>query len=242
MLRKRYQALLLKYLKEMINKNINSDDPDPDLQVFSDPMVMKSFFDDLLAEYTKGFFVWVSKERLTLKPTIGYIGRYTKRPPISEVRLTGYSGKYVAFTFKDKRTKNGIQTSVKTTLQLRTHEFIRRLIRHIPPHYFNVIRHYGIIASRVKTKYKKITDKLCGRASGVKKFKNWQQRQAEYRNGQNPLVCTICQRAMEFVKDHRPFRLSYVKKMFKNAYPYNATYFLDPLKSKVIIFYPIPKR
>jgi len=218
MLRKRYQALLIKYLKEMINKNIRSDKPDPDLKVFAEPSVMKSFVDDLITQYNKGFFVWVSEKRQMLKPTIAYIGRYARRPPISEVRISGYDGDNVAFTFTDKTTKNGKNLSYKTTWQLKTFEFIKRLIRHIPPHYFNVIRHYGIIASRVKRKYKKITDKLLGRAYGVKKFKNWQQRQTEYHNGQNPMICKVCQSLMEFIVVHRPFRFSTVKKAFKERY------------------------
>ncbi len=216
MLRKRYQALLIKYLKEMITKNIKSDEPDPDLQVFSAPEVMKKFFDDLKKEYKKGFFVWVSQERLLLKPTIKYIGRYARRPPISEVRITGYDGENVAFNFTEKTTQSGKNVSYKTTWQLPTFEFIARLIRHIPPHYFNVIRHYGIIASRVKTAYKKITDKLLGAASAIKKFRNWRERQAQLR-GQDPMICKICQRTMKLVKEYRP-RLSTIRKEFQEAF------------------------
>ena len=62
MLRKRYRSLLIKDLKERIRKEPSSDTPDPDLMVFSEPSAMKGFFDDL-------------------NPTIGYIGRYARRPP-----------------------------------------------------------------------------------------------------------------------------------------------------------------
>jgi hypothetical protein len=163
MLHKRYQALLIEHLKKRITKNINSDNPDEDLLIFSNPDVLKTFFDDLKNEYSKGFYVNVSEERKDLKATVGYIGRYARRPPISEVRIKDYTGDYITFEYKDYYA-NG----AKTLYTLKSFDFIEKLIRHIPPHYFNVIRHYGIIASRVKSKYKKLTNNLLGILKGIK--------------------------------------------------------------------------
>ncbi|MCP4491274.1 MAG: transposase [Gammaproteobacteria bacterium] len=87
MLRIRYQALLIEHLKKAINNNITSSEPDQDLLVFSEQSVFKSFFDDLKKEYKKGFFVHVTEERQDLQLTAGYIGRYARRPPISELRI-----------------------------------------------------------------------------------------------------------------------------------------------------------
>jgi hypothetical protein len=213
MLHKRFQSCLIKHLKKHIQKNINSDNPDNDLRVFSHPGVMESFFDDLKKQYKKGFFVHISKERQDLKPTMGYIGRYARRPPLSEVRIKNYTGDYVTFEYKDYNCQGS-----KVLHTLKTFEFIKKLIRHIPPHYFNVIRHYGLIASRVKSKYKKITDKLLGSAKDVKKNKNWRERQTEYR-GENPLLCKICKRVMKFVSHHIPVPLFFVKRQFQSALP-----------------------
>lgn len=154
-LQKRYQALLINHLKEWIRKDNQSDHPDPDLLVFSNPSATKAFFDDLKKEYTNGFFVHVTEERKDLKLTAAYVGRYARRPPLSEIRIKDYTGDMVTFEFKDYRNEGS-----KVRYTLKTFEFIRKLVRHIPPHYFNVIRHYGLVASRVKTLYKKITDKL----------------------------------------------------------------------------------
>ena len=158
--------LLIKDLKKAIKNNIKSSEPDQDLLVFSDPAVMKSFFDDLKKEYQNGFFVHVTEERQDLELTVGYIGRYARRPPISEIRIKNYTGEYVTFEFKDYRNNES-----KILYTLKTIEFIRKLIRHIPPHYFNVIRHYGLMASRVKSKYKEITDILLATPPTVKKPK-----------------------------------------------------------------------
>lgn len=212
MLQKRYQALLIRHLKEHIQYNINSDNPDPDLKVFSDPAVMAPFFGDLRKEYQNGFFVHITKERKDLKLTAAYVGRYARRPPLSELRIKGYTGEMVTFEFKDYR-----DSGRKSRYTLKTIEFIRKLVRHIPPHYFNVIRHYGLLASRVKTTYKKITDKLLGKAANVTAAQNWQERQTAYR-GNDPLLCSLCQRAMVFVSAYLPNPLQRVKTKLQSAF------------------------
>jgi hypothetical protein len=211
-LHKRYQALLIKHLKEHIRKNINSSTPDPDLKVFSDPSVMIKFFDSLINEYKDGFFVHITEERTDLKPTVGYIGRYARRPPLSEIRIKDYTGEFVTFEYKDYRNN---ESTVKYTLK--TLEFIRILIRHIPPHYFNVIRHYGLLASRVKTKYKEITDKLLRKASDVKPAQKWRERQSAFR-GNDPLLCRICQRVMVFVSAYIPKPLRMIRMEFQATF------------------------
>ena len=213
MLHKRYQYLLIEHLKKQVSDNIQSDDPDKDLNVFSDPSVMKAFFDDLKQEYEKGFYVHVTKERQDLKQTVGYIGRYARRPPLSEMRIKSYTGDYVSFEFKDYRGNGS-----KVIRTLRTFDFIKKLVRHIPPHYFNVIRHYGIMASRVKGTFKKLIDKLLGEASGVEAAKNWQERQTDY-YGKDPLRCRICNKVMKFVMAHQPHSLSAIKAEMERVFP-----------------------
>ena len=61
-------------------------------------------------------------------------------PPLSEVRIKDYTGEMVTFEYKDYRN---FGSKVRHTLK--TQEFIKRLIRHIPPRYFNMIRHYGLL-------------------------------------------------------------------------------------------------
>ena len=213
MLHKRYQSLLINHLKAMILKNIKSNNPDPDLIPFSDPDTMQHFFDDLKQEYKNGFYVNASDDRKDLKPTMGYIGRYARRPPMSELRIKDYTGEWITFEFKDYRNNGS-----KGTYTLKTVEFIRKLVRHIPPHYFNVIRHYGLLGSRMKTKYKAITDKLLPKPAAVKPAQNWRERQTAFR-GVDPLLCKICQKVMVFVVAHRPNSLKLVQAGFKDAFP-----------------------
>lgn len=204
-LRKRYQSLLIEHLKERIQKELRSDTPDPDLVVFSEPSAMKGFFDDLKKEYENGFFVHVSEERKDLQMTVGYIGRYARRPPLSEVRIKDYTGEWVTFEYKDYRHGGS-----KVLHTLKTIDFIGRLIRHIPPHCFNVIRHFGILASRVKKKYKEITDRLLESPPDMDKAPNWRERQTAFQ-GKDPLLCGICGRVMRFVSSHIPNPLWRIK-------------------------------
>ena len=145
--------------------------------------------------------------------TAGYIGRYARRPPLSELRIKDYTGEMVTFEFKDYR--DGEKKSLYT---LRTVEFIRKLVRHIPPHYFNLIRHYGLMASRVKSAYKKLTDKLLKKPPPVKAALDWRDRQTAFR-GKDPLVCTVCQKVMKFVSAYLPNPLSLIKAKFQAAFP-----------------------
>ncbi len=212
MLQKRYQALLIKHLKEQIDRNINSENQDKELMVFSDPAITTTFFDDLKKAYQNGFFVHITEERSDLKLTAAYIGRYARRPPLSEIRIKNYTGEYISFEFKDYKDNGS-----KVLYTLKTIAFIRKLVRHIPPHYFNVIRNYGLSASRVKTSYKTITDKLLGKAAGITTAKNWRERQTKYL-GTDPLLCNICQTAMIFVTAHIPNPLTLIKVRLKSTF------------------------
>ena len=209
MLQKRYQTLLIQHLKRAVEKNLKSSAPDRDLQAFSIPSFKKSFFDDLKQEYKNGFFVHVTEERQDLQMTAGYIGRYARRPPLSELRIKNYTGEWISFEFKDYRNNGS-----KVLYTLKSIEFIRKLIRHIPPHYFNVIRHYGILANRVKTKFKKITDRLLSTPPIVEKAENWRERQTKFQK-EDPLLCKICKTVMVFVSAYRPNPLSSIKKSYQ---------------------------
>lgn len=212
-LHKRYQALLIKHLKGQITKNLLSANPDPDFKPFTDPGVMRSFFDDLRKIYRQGFFVHASGERQKLTCTVKYIGRYARRPPLSELRIIHYTGDIITFQFKDYRNH---ERPVLYTL--RTVEFIKKLVQHIPPHYFNVIRHYGLLASRVKTAYKQIADSLLPREEEAEPASDWRTRQTAFQ-GKDPLICTICKKVMVLVSVHLPNPLSFVKARLQAAYP-----------------------
>lgn len=210
LLHKRFQGILIEKLKEAV---LDNKENDPELALFTDPNVMKSFFDDLKEKYEKGFYVNVSEERIELKPTMDYLGKYARRPPISEVRIKKYDGERITFEYKDYYDKG-----TKVDYELSVIEFIRKLIRHIPPHYFNITRHYGLFASRVKTKYKKILNKVLNTTTKtMEKIKKWEERQMQLL-GINPMICKICKRKMEYLGKRLLAPLFVVREHFQKKF------------------------
>ncbi len=99
------------------------------------------------SHYQKTWNVFLQHSQLGSKPTIMYLGRYLKRPPLAETRLVAYDGNFVSFRFLDHYTKT------YKTKTLSVSDFIANLIQHIPDKYFRMIRYYGFLANRVRTKY-----------------------------------------------------------------------------------------
>ena len=76
---------------------------------------------------------------------INYIGRYSHSIAIGNHRIKNIAGDMVTFSYKNYR-KNG----KKEDMQLDQWEFLHRFARHIVPHRFIRIRHYGILSNRSK--------------------------------------------------------------------------------------------
>jgi hypothetical protein len=79
------------------------------------------------------------------RQVINYIGRYSHSIAISNHRIKNIDGDKVTFSYKNYR-KNG----QKEEMQLSQWDFICRFARHIVPHRFVRIRHYGILSNRNK--------------------------------------------------------------------------------------------
>jgi len=65
-----------------------------------------------------------------------YLCKYVSSPPISIRRIEGYDGQNVTYRYKDHR-----RGEVKETIT--AVEFIGRMIRHLPPKGFRMVRYYG---------------------------------------------------------------------------------------------------
>ena len=81
------------------------------------------------------------------KQVIEYLGRYSHKIAISNHRIKNVSNGNVSFTYKDYA-----HGSSQKLMTLTATEFLRRFCLHILPPGFMKIRHYGILASRVKPK------------------------------------------------------------------------------------------
>lgn len=125
--------------------------------------------------------------------TTRYIGRYAKRPAMSESRIKEYDGERVTFEYEDKSEK------VQRTTTVSVEQFIARLIRHIHDKHFRAIRYAGIFATRTRKRdiatarmILKLTRRAPARECG------WRERRRR-EGGLDPLRCPICDSEMVLV-------------------------------------------
>jgi hypothetical protein len=71
-----------------------------------------------------------------------YAGRYVRRPPIAQRRITWIGKLNVRFWYKDKKLRH--QVEVECSLE----EFVDRWAQHIPERYQNAVRSFGLFAPR----------------------------------------------------------------------------------------------
>jgi hypothetical protein len=71
-----------------------------------------------------------------------YAGRYVRRPPIAQCRITWIGERTVRFWFKDKKLHR------KVVVECLLEEFINRWAQHLPEDYQHAVRSFGLFAPR----------------------------------------------------------------------------------------------
>jgi hypothetical protein len=156
--------------------------------------------------YAPDWYVYIGEKLDNVDLTVGYIGRYAKRPAIAETRITYYSqeNNIVKFTYHDKIT--GEDKIITTSIN----SFLGLLVRHIPEKHFHMIRYYGMYANARKNRIFKLMSSqliaLFGIAnllfeSAVHRAKTWRQRMLEL-TGSDPLKCPNCGLTMRLTEIH----------------------------------------
>lgn len=105
---------------------------------FPDKVLIESLFQ-------KPWIVYAKRPFGGPKQVIEYLGRYTHKVAISNHRIVSVDEHQVSFTYKDYR--DGAKTK---TMTLCNKDFVQRFARHILPHRFVRIRHYGFLSSSWK--------------------------------------------------------------------------------------------
>ena len=191
MLRERWKYFLLNALKEKLKELLFDPQYEKTLKPFSDEKVLHAFFQDL---YEKDWYTHLSEEKIDMDHTVGYIGRYSRRPVISEAKILAYdkNAQTVTFQYQDHKEEKPI------TWTLPVFKFIELLIQHIPVKYSHVIRHYGLVANRISATFKTGLNNLFGAAKRMLKKLLWRQRQNFYHKT-DPLICPHCGSEMVFM-------------------------------------------
>jgi len=77
--------------------------------------------------------------------TLKYLARYTHRVAISNRRIVSMTDKHVSFRYRDRSRDNAMRTMTLTGI-----DFLRRFLLHLLPKRFVRIRHFGLLANRVR--------------------------------------------------------------------------------------------
>jgi len=189
-LKKRWKYRILSTIRELLKEQkLNI----PLMEAYSTDSKIRKLLNNL---WGKIWYVFIGKRLSDASYTIHYIGRYTKRPVISETRIYKYDGETVTFLYKDT------STGEKTHLTLTVDKFIKRLIQHIPDKHFRQVRYYGIFAPRSQATGVDIARKIVDQppARMIKSQpQNWRERRIS-QNGVDPLICPYCNIELELVE------------------------------------------
>ena len=198
----RFRYWLIKYLREWSLKGLLST-PDSLRKIWQRKLGVRDFFSVSVQLYKVIWYVHIGERLRNANFTVGYIGRYAKRPCLSEAKIVDYSfeKQIVSFDYKDKKT-NLIKRET-----ISVEEFISRLIRHIPEKNFRMIRHCGFYANRVKGKLLAMLKYQITQLFGLASFVfspndqpcNWRERMMRS-TGNDPLVCPHCKIEMKLVE------------------------------------------
>jgi Putative transposase/Transposase zinc-binding domain len=142
--------------------------------------------------YRKPWIVHFARPSESHVRNVNYLGRYIKRPPLSQSRLTHYDGKTVAFDYLNHR--NGRHQ----VAEFETQAFIDRFVQHIPDKHFRMINFYGFLANRVRGQWlPKVYALLEQEVTPVKtiRYRDLQSRAF----GVDPLKCILCGSPLRYI-------------------------------------------
>ena len=119
---------------------------------------------------------------------VRYLGRYLKRPPIGETRITAYDGTNVTYNYFDHHDK----TQHSKTLPV--FDFIKRLIAHVPDRYFRLVRYYNWLSNRTRGQYLPFVYQSLNQIAKKLQALSWRELFIKT-FGKDPLLCTCCKSA-----------------------------------------------
>jgi hypothetical protein len=99
----------------------------------------------MFRQYPSGFDCDCMPEEGPVERLVVYLLKYVSSPPISIRRIEGYDGHSVRYRYEDHR-QGEVHETIPAT------EFIGRMIQHLPPKGFRMVRYYGIYARPVREK------------------------------------------------------------------------------------------
>ena len=149
--------------------------------------------------YQKSWVVHLQKTTAHHNKTVKYLGRYLKRPPISETRITKYDGENVTCVYHDHHDNDNKSKTMSVF------DFIQRLVKHIPDSNFRLIRYYNWLSNRTRGKLLPIIYALIKQQPQYTKKITWYDL-FHKAFGYDPLLCKPCNVIMQIDSTTFPTR------------------------------------
>ena len=121
-----------------------------------------------------------------------YLGRYTHRIAIGNERLVALQDGNVSFRSKDRARGNR-----RCIESLPAPEFLQRFLRHVVPRRFMRVRHYGLLANRIRSHRLSLARVLLGTPAPPEPQDQLREsREDAFRRltGSEPTLCPFCRR------------------------------------------------
>ena len=99
----------------------------------------------IAAQRRKAWVVYAKPPFGSPEQVLKYLARYTHRVAISNRRILAANDTHVTFRYRDRKRDNAMRT-----MTLTGPEFLRRFLLHVLPKGFVRIRHFGLLANRVR--------------------------------------------------------------------------------------------
>lgn len=170
------KKFLIKHLKERSYKNL--DNPYEEIKLLNFLYSQKDKNNN-----EKSWYIYFSKKARSFNVVLSYIGRYLKRPTISQSRILAYDWDSVTFSYKDKLDWKTKKISCSAI------EFIGLLIQHLPNKNFHMIYYHWIFANRCKAKYLNIINHQFQNPFHESKIPSSFSQRAFFFTGKDPLAC-----------------------------------------------------
>jgi hypothetical protein len=189
-IKSRFKTILLACLRQTRNELVI---PNEVKRIWLTKFGTANFFVVQNKLYKMNWYNWVGEKLDNAKFTTKYIGRYAKRPCLSEAKIKYYNRDehIVIFEYKDKITKQWVQMEIDPIA------FVGLLVQHIPNKYFHMIRYYGAYGGACRGKiFRFISQKLIALYGFANllfgpQSKTWRERKFET-TGIDPLKCQKC--------------------------------------------------
>ena len=144
------------------------------------------------------YYIHIKKKGDKAKESANYVARYTRRLPISKSRILEFDTQKGIVKYCYQPHNEDYPVISEITIE----QFLRRLLQHVPPKGFNMIRYYGILSSRETKKFRPILEKMFP-FEIPEHIPFWRQRQKEY-TGKDPFICSCCHQEMILVEKCYP--------------------------------------